>query len=239
MGEVGSGCRQLTNKRATKTMTRLPATVLFLLAVGVCLAPPQTDVARSPIHSVDMQIDIVEFAFSDLEPLYAEGYVTRDALTRLRKQGKGKVLGSPRFNAVVGKTTTLTVTEPCIYEVDVDGKRDAGGGRKQRWVTEHLGVKVSVMPKPTSRNTVRVDVRAEHVELAQSRAFLVSRLVEDGITTVAEKRKPFFRRDTVDTTVEMRRNTTMLLGGAGNATRTRMTYVFLTVHDLSREKETQ
>jgi type II secretory pathway component GspD/PulD (secretin) len=149
------------------------------------------------------------------------GMVDVAALSRLRADGRARLLHSPRLLTPAGMEATVKSVEEVIYPTDfsVDlitnlvGKT-AAVVRQASFETREVGVIFTVLPEvDINLRDIRLVVQAEIVDPPTWQTYAAKYVDSTGMERTVDLQQPFFRRRSVTTSVTLKNGSTAVAGG--------------------------
>lgn len=223
---------------------RTLTTLLVVLSTSGCLAPGKK------VTLVEVEVQFIKFAASDIADLSKTGIIEAAALRSLHREGKGILVCAPKVVTPVGQQATFKEVVEIIYPTEfclnvitnLPGQHDTpppGVVEPYGFDTREVGVILQVEPKLTSEpKTFELILAPQLVTEETWKTYTAEYAAPDGKTNTAELPTPFFLSRSLCTTMRVREGESTICGG-GMMSRDgkTVTYEFVTARFLSDQKE--
>jgi hypothetical protein len=195
----------------------MKAVITFMmLAVGTVLA--------QDAPQIEIQAEFVSFPKTDMDQL-ANATPNRmpelGDLSRLRQDGKGQVVFSPRVLTPPGQEANVKALQEIIYPADVNLTLVTNGIRNTAAVispgsleTREAGGILTVCPELSADlRTVRMAISAEYVAQPVWKKYAVKYVDSNGAEKTVDMEQPFFHRLCLQTSLSVQNGETLIAGG--------------------------
>jgi len=198
---------------------------------------------------IDIEIQFVEFALSDIETLAKQGPIDADSLKQLRRAGKGKLLYAPKVVTESGCEATVKDVKEYIYPTEFTCC--GGGGSNSSSVaastppvvepgsleTREVGTILQVLPEVScDGSSINLTLTPHVVYEPTWRNYGATDSTGSNTQQAVNMPMPFFFTQTLDQSLSMFNGATILAGGGlPGRDKDRVVYVFVSVQQVDLE----
>jgi type II secretory pathway component GspD/PulD (secretin) len=204
---------------------------------------------------IEIEAQFVEYKRSDIDALAKQGMVNTGSLVELWQKGQAELLGAPKVITQSGQEATVKGVVECIYlslpyaneavssgngtnanpSVASECHAEASGGFQ--FETREVGAILKVTPEvSTDGNMINLTMSPECTWEPTWKKYTGKMVDKNGKEIAVEMEQPFFRTQTVTTSVSIKDGAKILVGGGmPNARNDKLVYMFVTVRLIDAE----